>query len=68
MAVTAKTFFGWLNSEMSANKNYEHEVVGEGGGLSKGTCNINNIMRLSWALVHSRCLADVKIGITMLEG
>lgn len=64
-------FFGsgdnlpWTDADIIAN--CEREFVGEGDGLSKGTGNTDSIMRLSWALVHSRRPPDVQRGIAMLE-
>ncbi|GLJ16006.1 hypothetical protein SUGI_0265110 [Cryptomeria japonica] len=45
----------------------EREAAGEGAGLSKDSDMSDTIMRLSWALVHSRRSSDVQRGIAMLE-
>lgn len=65
------SFFGsgdnlpWTDADIIAN--CEREALGDGAGLSKDTDNSDSIMRLSWALVHSRRPADVQRGIAMLE-
>lgn len=65
------SFFGsgdnlpWTDADIIAN--CDREAIGEGAGLSKDTDNSDSIMRLSWALVHSRRSADVQRGIAMLE-
>eukprot|EP01018_Ginkgo_biloba_P035011 Gb_10287 [translate_table: standard] len=64
-------FFGmgdylpWTDADIIAN--CEQEAAGEGAGLSKESDRSESIMRLSWALVHSRRPADVQRGIAMLE-
>uniref|UniRef100_A0A0C9QST1 Mitochondrial fission 1 protein n=1 Tax=Wollemia nobilis TaxID=56998 RepID=A0A0C9QST1_9CONI len=45
----------------------EQEAAGQGDGVTKDSDKSESIMRLSWALVHSRQAADVQRGIAMLE-
>ncbi|KAG0586824.1 hypothetical protein KC19_2G120400 [Ceratodon purpureus] len=64
-----ETFFGggdslpWTDSEMIAS--CELEASGEKAAVSGE--NSDGIMRLAWALVHSRNGPDVQRGIAMLE-
>lgn len=55
----------WTDADIIVN--CEREAAGEGTGLSKDSDMSDSIMRLSWALVHSRRSADVQRGIAMLE-
>eukprot|EP00252_Welwitschia_mirabilis_P007092 TRINITY_DN18166_c0_g1_i1.p1 TRINITY_DN18166_c0_g1~~TRINITY_DN18166_c0_g1_i1.p1 ORF type:complete len:107 (-),score=28.02 TRINITY_DN18166_c0_g1_i1:251-571(-) len=65
------SFFGsgdilpWTDADIIAK--LEREAAGEGAGISKESDNRESIMRLSWALVHSRTPSDVQRGIAMLE-
>eukprot|EP01018_Ginkgo_biloba_P014824 Gb_24837 [translate_table: standard] len=64
-------FFGssdtlpWTDANIIAT--CEHEAVEEAAGLSKDSDKSESIMRLSWALVHSRHPSDVQRGIAMME-
>ena len=57
--------FSW--SEICCVKGCEREVAEAPNGASD-EAKSESIMRLSWALVHSRQPEDVQRGIAMLEG
>ncbi|KAH9299600.1 hypothetical protein KI387_031282, partial [Taxus chinensis] len=47
--------------------NCEQEAAGQWAGVAENSDKSESIMRLSWALVHSRQAVDVQRGIAMLE-
>lgn len=68
---TVSSLFGsndplpWTDSDII--QSCDREAAAEGVGVSKESGRTESYMRLSWALVHSRQLADVQRGILMLE-
>ncbi|XP_057826560.1 mitochondrial fission 1 protein A [Cryptomeria japonica] len=58
-------YLPWTDSDIIAN--CEREAAGQWAEVTKDSDKKESIMRLSWALVHSRQAADVQRGIAMLE-